>query len=136
MSSSSIWPGFPQVYAFDGHVTRKNINFFSTSDVAAPWLQVKFKAAMLVIKAILVTRFDIGGDIRNTVISVGNDPAVVDQTSTNPVCGTYGGPAAIGETVMIHCTDLREGLYFVIQQTNSPVKLNEVVIIGYPTGMY
>ena len=139
-TSSSIYLNDPAKYhakfAIDGLVIQDaNAVFkhFHTQWETLPWFQLELDYPMEVSKVTIILRVDYG-DYRTLhyVVHVGNQPAVIGQSSTNPRCGWFQGPAASnGLTLEFPCAAPLTGKYVIVQMKDPGLQLlefNEIIV--------
>ncbi len=136
-SSIRYPPDHGAKFAVDGKPS-VNHNYLYESDTEPyPWFQMEFAERKMVTRVTFTNRPDIWFHLfDNFDIHVGDEPAVIEQKSTNPICASFSGSSSAGQVHDFHCNNLHSGKYLLVQKNAAPVmSFSEIVVYGIPAGI-
>ena len=80
---------------------------------------MEISSHVYVVKVMVANRADCCGErFENVGIHVGNDPAVVNVLTENPICSIFAGPSTTGAMEEINCNGPRSGKFIIVQRRN------------------
>ncbi len=122
--------------AIDGYISNTWHGYYHSWDELYAWFQLEFDTAVTVKSASIIQRMDCCSDLnfKDVAVTVGDNPAVKYQLSTNELCAFYPGPPTLGQNVVFDCAQPITGRYLIVQITNAnegPIYINEITVCGY-----